>query len=148
MKQKTVLLILLAIIVTGIIGYRYWPMKHMPMGSMKMGTMHSAGKALATVRVPELSAAAKPGEMLFNANCASCHGKDAAGQEGVAPPLVHKIYEPNHHGDIAFQRAAKNGARAHHWPFGDMPPVDGVTEADVTKIITYIRELQRANGIL
>jgi len=39
------------------------------------------------------------------------------------------------------------GVRGHHWPFGDMPPVEGVTRGDVTMIIAYIRELQRANGI-
>ena len=57
------------------------------------------------------------------------------------------IYEPSHHGDEAFQRAAAVGVRGHHWPFGDMPPVEGVTRGDVTMIIAYIRELQRANGI-
>lgn len=28
-----------------------------------------------------------------------------------------------------------------------MAPVDGVSDKDVTKIIRYVRELQRANGI-
>lgn len=105
------------------------------------------GAALADVRVPELSAVALEGERLFNESCASCHGKNAAGQDGVAPPLVHKIYEPGHHGDASFLIAAMNGVRAHHWPFGNMPPVEGVTEEDVAKIVTYVRELQRANGI-
>ena len=30
---------------------------------------------------------------------------------------------------------------------GDMPPVEGITEKTVALIATYIRELQRANGI-
>lgn len=108
---------------------------------------HHGGKRIVDVQVPELSPAARRGEELFNANCASCHGENAVGQEGVAPPLVHIIYEPGHHGDMAFQLAAKNGVRAHHWPFGDMPPVMGVTEDEVTAITRYVRELQRANGI-
>ena len=99
------------------------------------------------VVVPPLSARAKVGEKLFDAKCATCHGRNAAGQDGVAPPLVHKIYEPNHHADISFQQAAKYGVRAHHWRFGNMPPVPGVDEADLSKIIEYVRELQRANGI-
>lgn len=37
---------------------------------------------------------------------------------------------------------------AHHWTFGDMPPQTGLTRADVVAIVTYVRELQRANGIL
>jgi len=84
---------------------------------------------------------------LWPNKCAACHGANAAGQDGVAPPLVHVIYEPSHHGDEAFQRAAELGVRGHHWPFGNMPPVEGVTRADVTMITAYIRELQRANGI-
>ena len=97
--------------------------------------------------VPELTAAAQQGRQLFNANCAQCHGRNAAGQNGVAPPLVHKIYEPNHHADISFRRAAKFGVRAHHWRFGNMPPIEGVKDDDVDKIVAYVRELQRANGI-
>jgi cytochrome c len=87
------------------------------------------------------------GKRAFETKCAACHGQNAAGQNGIAPPLIHKIYEPNHHGDESFQRAATLGVRAHHWRFGDMPPVEGVTRGDVSMIIAYIREIQRANGI-
>jgi mono/diheme cytochrome c family protein len=99
------------------------------------------------VTVPSLDATTKLGERLFNENCASCHGENAAGQEGVAPPLVHKIYEPNHHADGSFLIAVKQGVRAHHWPFGNMPPVEGLTDEDVTKIVAYVRLLQKANGV-
>lgn len=109
--------------------------------------MAAAGAPLVQVTVPDLSAEASAGEALFNANCATCHGTNAAGQEGVAPPLVHVIYEPNHHGDAAFHMAAQRGVRAHHWPFGDMPPVDGIDGEDIDKIVAYVRLLQRANGI-
>lgn len=106
------------------------------------------GAALATVEVPdEFSEEAQIGKVGFEAKCASCHGANAAGQDGVAPPLVHKIYEPSHHGDASFWLATQNGVRAHHWRFGNMPPVDGLTRADVQAITTYVRELQRANGI-
>lgn len=104
--------------------------------------------ALANVIVPDMfSENAQIGKRVFEAKCATCHGANAAGQNGVAPPLVHKYYEPNHHGDEAFQRAAALGVRSHHWPFGDMPPVKGVTRSDVAMIIAYVRELQKANGI-
>ena len=47
----------------------------------------------------------QPGESKFQAHCSACRGPQGTGtQQG--PPLVHKIYEPNHHGDAAFQRAA------------------------------------------
>ncbi|MEO1825019.1 MAG: cytochrome c, partial [Roseibacillus sp.] len=90
---------------------------------------------------------AQMGQRAFEAKCASCHGENAAGQNGVAPPLVHKIYEPNHHSDAAFLNAAQNGVQSHHWNFGNMPPVEGLTQGDVKMIAGYVRELQRANGI-
>lgn len=83
----------------------------------------------------------------YDAVCAACHGLNGQGQAGVAPPLVHKIYEPSHHGDMAFVLAAQNGVRAHHWKFGNMPAVEGVTRSDILDIVSYIRALQRANGI-
>jgi len=107
----------------------------------------TGGPPLVTVVVPELGADARAGEAAYNARCASCHGVDAAGQDGVAPPLVHRIYEPGHHGDQSFLVAAQVGVRAHHWRFGDMPPVDGITKTEVASIIAYVRALQRANGI-
>ncbi|MGV8954893.1 MAG: c-type cytochrome [Cypionkella sp.] len=108
-----------------------------------------AGAPLADVIVPaEFSAQARLGETYYNAVCASCHGPNAAGQDGVAPPFVHRIYEPGHHGDMAFVLAARKGVRAHHWPFGDMPPVEQrLTDGELGAIVAYVRELQRANGI-
>lgn len=106
------------------------------------------GAPIVEVRVPaDLSAEAEIGKRAFEAKCAACHGENAAGQNGVAPPLVHKIYEPSHHSDMAFILAAKNGVRAHHWKFGNMPPVEGLTQGDVKYIARYVRELQRENGI-
>lgn len=111
-------------------------------------TSGSDDTALVKVILPDsFSDKAKVGQVGFNAKCAACHGVNAAGKDGVAPPLVHKIYEPSHHGDESFQRAAALGVRAHHWPFGNMPAVEGVTRGDVKMITAYIRELHRANGI-
>ncbi len=106
-----------------------------------------SGPAMASVIVPELSVAEKAGEEKYNANCAACHGVNGAGQEGVAPPFMHRIYAPNHHADGAFFAAVQNGVRAHHWTFGDMPAMPGVSQRDVAEIVTYIRALQRANNI-
>lgn len=108
------------------------------------------GPAATTINVivPErLSAMARDGQNLFNESCAACHGKNAAGTD-QGPPLVHDIYNPGHHADIAFQRAARFGVRAHHWRFGNMPKQEHVTDAEVAAIIVYVRELQAANGIV
>ena len=79
-------------------------------------------------------------------SCAECHGMVAGGTD-KGPPLIHKYYEPNHHGDFAFFRAVKQGVKAHHWPYGDMPPQPNVSEVDVELIIKFVREVQRENGI-
>ena len=105
-----------------------------------------ASDAVAVV-VPDLSENAQAGERIFNANCALCHGPNASGT-GLGPPLVHRIYEPGHHQDFTIQSAVRNGVPAHHWPFGNMPPVPAVSDEDIPDIICYIRELQRANGII
>ncbi|NRF11385.1 MULTISPECIES: c-type cytochrome [Agrobacterium] len=55
------------------------------------------------VRVPPtFSEAAKRGAVTFDTTCAACHGINAAGTD-VGPPLIHRIYEPSHHSDYAFQ---------------------------------------------
>jgi len=111
-------------------------------------TTIAQGDPIVTVTLPAaLTANAQIGKRGFDAKCAQCHGENAAGQNGVAPPLVHKIYEPSHHSDMAFLLAAKNGVRSHHWKFGNMPPVKGLTDADVKYIAQYVRELQKENGI-
>ena len=38
-----------------------------------------------------LSQNAQIGKLAFEAKCTSCHGTNAAGRDGVAPPLVHII---------------------------------------------------------
>lgn len=97
--------------------------------------------------VEDLSAFEAAGKTLFDANCAGCHGDNAAGVEGAGPTFINKIYEPSHHADISFYRAAKMGVRAHHWPFGNMPAQPQVNEADIEKIVAYIRRLQKENGV-
>ena len=86
------------------------------------------------------------GEQKFNANCSRCHGIGGVGTN-QGPPFLHKVYEPNHHGDAAFQRAAATGVKAHHWQFGDMPKVDAVKPEDVDEIVKYVRWLQKQAGI-
>jgi mono/diheme cytochrome c family protein len=86
------------------------------------------------------------GEAAFNTHCARCHGPKAAGTNN-GPTFINRVYEPDHHGDAAFRLAPRNGVRAHHWQFGDMPKIEGVTSQEVDEIILYIRWLQRQAGI-
>jgi len=95
---------------------------------------------------PGLMPSPATGKALYQKNCAVCHGVDLKGSD-KGPPFLHRVYEPSHHGDIAFQLAAKNGVRAHHWQFGDMKPVPGITPDEVAHITAYIRAAQRKAGI-
>lgn len=100
-----------------------------------------------SVIVPPLSLEEEAGEQAFERHCMTCHGKDAAGTSKTGPPLVHKIYEPSHHGDAAFFLAVRRGVTAHHWHYGHMPMLPAVSDAEVAAIVRYVRALQRANGI-
>lgn len=114
---------------------------HAQSGSRTMPTSSAEG-----IVIPAFSSAARKGEELFSVNCATCHGDKATGGDG-GPPLIHPIYEPGHHGDASFLMAVRNGVRPHHWRFGPMPKIEGLSDTDVTEIVAYVRELQRANGI-
>ncbi len=106
------------------------------------------GGAMVAVTPPgQIDPLAETGARIFAAVCADCHGANAAGRAGKGPPLIHRIYEPSHHADESFQRAVAHGVRAHHWPFGDMAPVPGLTRADVAAVVAWVRAVQRANGI-
>ncbi|MDE0189108.1 MAG: cytochrome c [bacterium] len=98
------------------------------------------------IAAPPLSETALLGAEHFIAHCTECHGANAGGtSEG--PPLVHIYYEPGHHADISFHIAVRQGTRQHHWEFGDMDPVPGLSDEEVNEIICYVRELQYANDI-
>ena len=86
------------------------------------------------------------GQVLYEMNCSSCHGENLNGSD-KGPPLLHAFYKPSHHGDGAFYRAALKGVRAHHWDFGDMPPVKGMTEKKLKNIVPYIRYFQQQKKI-
>lgn len=97
-------------------------------------------------REPEMTPALNLGKMNYEAYCASCHGRTAAGTDR-GPTFISKIYHPGHHGDGAFFIAAKRGVRAHHWRFGNMPPVKGVSDTQIQSILLYVRAVQQANGV-
>ena len=95
---------------------------------------------------PQLTPRLNLGKLNYENFCASCHGKTAGGTD-KGPTFISRIYHPGHHGDGAFYIAATRGVRAHHWPFGDMKPVPGVTEKYIASIIAYVRAVQKANGL-
>jgi mono/diheme cytochrome c family protein len=137
MSRTLVILLIVGILALGA-GYAFRP---------QVATPIADGAAMVQVALPDLAGPAADGQAAFAVHCAACHGTNADGRDGAGPPLVHKIYEPSHHGDMAFVLAARQGVRAHHWTFGDMAPVDGVSDEEIADIVTFVRTLQRANGI-
>jgi mono/diheme cytochrome c family protein len=99
-----------------------------------------------SVVVPTLSAEAAQGEKVFVAQCAACHGNNAAGTD-KGPSLVDPIYRPLHHSDFSFIRAVTLGVPQHHWFFGAMPAQPQVRREQIDQVVVYVRELQQANGI-
>ena len=99
-----------------------------------------------TVRQATIPASLAAGEAAFEANCMTCHGERGLGTDH-GPPLVNIIYEPAHHADISFFVAVQRGVRAHHWEFGDMPPLPEVDTEELRAIVPYIRFLQEQVGI-
>ncbi len=112
-----------------------------------IGTLVGLGLAEeGPVPVERDQAVVAAGGELFGASCAVCHGPDLRGSQ-TGPPLLVPTYAPNHHGDEAFQRAVEFGVPTHHWNFGDMAPVAGLSRDDVSQIVAYVRTMQEAEGI-
>ncbi|PKM44741.1 MAG: cytochrome C [Gammaproteobacteria bacterium HGW-Gammaproteobacteria-1] len=94
---------------------------------------------------PGLTPNPAKGMAMYAQTCAACHGRDMRGTD-QGPPFLHRVYEPSHHSDAAFQLAVRNGVRAHHWNFGDMAPLPELNPDDVAHIAAYIRMEQRRSG--
>ncbi len=85
------------------------------------------------------------GAEVYANSCAACHGADLRGTD-EGPSQLSIVYEPNHHTDDAYRSAIANGARQHHWSFGDMPPVEGLNDEEVEAVIGFIRSEQQRQG--
>ena len=95
---------------------------------------------------PKMTARLNLGKLNYPALCAVCHGKTGRGAERC-PTLLHQAYPPGPHPPPLFYQPAKDGSPAHHWGFGDMPPVEGITDAQISSIVEYLRAVQQANGL-
>lgn len=115
-----------------------------------LAAFSAAAAAAQGLSVPKPSPGLMPnpaaGKPLYEKHCAVCHGPTMLGTD-KGPPLLHAVYKPSHHGDIAFQLAVRYGSKAHHWQFGDMPPVPGLSPDEVAHVTAFVRAAQRRVGI-
>lgn len=86
------------------------------------------------------------GAVLYAQACATCHGADLAGTD-QGPPFLDVIYRSGHHADASFLLATRRGVRSHHWNFGDMPPINGLSDEQVEAIVAFVRGRQAEAGI-
>ena len=85
------------------------------------------------------------GLIAFAGECAQCHGR-LAGGTGRGPNLIHRDYRPGVRSDAQFRRAVRQGMPARRG-YVAMPPFPDVSERRLGRMITFVRELQQANGI-
>jgi cytochrome c len=86
------------------------------------------------------------GKTLFEKTCADCHGKGALGTD-KGPAFIEQLYAPEKLDDMSFLYAIQRGAKAQHWPYGDMDAIPELSDREIAYIVRYIREVQKANGI-
>lgn len=113
---------------------------------VRLMTVAAVTEVLAQASVPAVKAPASNeaalahGHDLFNANCAHCHGTDAASPEKRTDlRRLHKRYSDKV--DEVFSTTVHNGR-----PEKGMPPWKGVlSEGDIASIKTYVDSVQQAN---
>ncbi|MCX6024269.1 MAG: cytochrome c [Chloroflexi bacterium] len=101
----------------------------------------SGGKVSTEVRTDLTPASVAAGERSYGIYCVRCHGERGMGTPN-GPTFLTPIYAPNHHSDQAFVLAARQGVSPHHWTFGPMPPIPGVSDVDLQEIVKYVRWVQ------
>ena len=109
------------------------------LAAISVGVLSGFTIAAETIEIPF---SLGKGQMLYEQYCSSCHGLQLDGTD-KGPPLIHPFYKPSHHGDKAFYRAALQGTKQHHWNFGDMPRVEGITSREMDKLVPYVRYYQQ-----
>ena len=109
------------------------------LAAISMWSLPGSAIAAETIEIPFSLA---KGQMLYEKYCSSCHGIQLDGTD-KGPPLLHPFYKPSHHGDKAFYRAALQGTKQHHWNFGDMKPVEGMTPKKMDSVVPYVRYYQQ-----
>ncbi len=95
---------------------------------------------------PSISASVQLGGIAYAEECTGCHGRTARGTER-GPNLIHADYGPARRSDAQFRRALSEGKLARRAGYEDMPPVKDRSERHLNRLVAFLRDVQRANGI-
>ena len=89
-------------------------------------------------------AAAEAGRITYGESCAVCHGRLAQGT-AVAPALVASGQGQGHLSDDEFRKTVVEGRRTAQGR--GMPAFPALERADLDRIQTFLRSLERQDGI-
>ena len=95
---------------------------------------------------PVSTLSVQAGRIAFAEEFAGCHGRLARGNER-GPDLIQPDYGRRVRSDAQFRRAVREGIPVPRAGYGAMPAVKGVSERRLDRMIAFLREVQRVNGI-
>lgn len=100
---------------------------------------------------PTSSQLVQQGGVAFAEECAGCHGRLGWGTQR-GPNLIHPDYGPRVLSDTQIRRAVREGVPArqgvgNRGGYIDMPPASNLSERRLNRMVTFLREIQRMNGI-
>ena len=84
---------------------------------------------------------AESGRVLYEAECAECHGSVGEGSD-EGPPLDDALYRAPGFTDQQVAQAVREGAREEHWDFGAMPGLRSLDDREISDIVAFVRLLQ------
>jgi mono/diheme cytochrome c family protein len=93
----------------------------------------------------EQAEAIEIGRVVFAEECAGCHGRLARGTER-GPDLIQPAYGPSFTSDARLRRAVREGVPGRDGGVA-MPANPHLAEYRLHRMITFLREMQRAKGI-
>lgn len=80
--------------------------------------------------------AARAGESLFRAQCATCHGADARGIQNLNAPDLTQVWSVPGRSDSSVFGVIRNGIP------GSIMPAHGFTDAQIWMIVSYLRSVR------
>lgn len=94
---------------------------------------------------PPPAAAVEAGRIAFAENCSHCHGRLAEGTR-LGPSLTGHPGGPSRLGDDQFRRAVRSGIAPREPGALGMPALAGVSDADLDRMLVFLRGIELADG--